>query len=157
MDTSTDHGLSVLWASDGSPECLKAAGAIGSLLLPATRELTVLSVAPLGTLAAPLSRMLHRADGSRQAHFESASQAARLTVSALACAGVQARLRLAWGSAHQEILREADDCEADLIVLCNRWHGQLHNAVLHGTAQSPRAAGVPSSWSARRPASPPDP
>jgi nucleotide-binding universal stress UspA family protein len=134
MDASTDHGLSFLWASDGRAECIGAAATIGGLILPSSREITILTVAPQGGLGAPIQRALHRTYETQQVELETASQAASLSLAALPRSDKPVRTRLAWGYAPQEIVREADDCEADVIVLCNRPHGQLRSAVVPGTA-----------------------
>lgn len=130
--------MHVLLATDGSQQSLKAARFLGTLVNPSTIEkITVLAVIrPLA--AVPFANELEgeQPPGSEEAFALSfrreAQAAAERVAAALQGKAPQVGTVIRSGSPADEILRAADELEADLIVVGGRGKGAV-GAILMGS------------------------
>lgn len=130
--------MHVLLATDGSQQSLKAARFLGALVNPATiQKITVVAVVrPLA--AVPFANELEgeQPDGGQEAFALSfrreAQAAAERVAAALQGNAPQVDTLIRSGSPADEILRAADELEADLIVIGGRGKGAV-GAILMGS------------------------
>jgi nucleotide-binding universal stress UspA family protein len=132
MVSEARDGLLTLWATQGTPDALVSVATLKRWVLPGTKRLQVLSVAPIGR---SLSRMVRWTTEQRADDIQEAEAAARASIEALGETDVPIETQVRWGAASHEIAQQAEDARADLLVLGAGSHGALHKAVLGGTAE----------------------
>jgi nucleotide-binding universal stress UspA family protein len=137
MATPNGSGLRVLWASDGSENARSAIPLLRRLVLPATRRLAVLGVAPHSFLAGsrPDPRLLTRPTRGlrRRALLEAQQEAQRSATELDPDTEVEALSR--WGNPINEVLRQARLDGSDLIVLGAKGHSDLRLILLGSVSQ----------------------
>jgi nucleotide-binding universal stress UspA family protein len=138
MATSNGTGLRILWASDGSESALSAVPMLRRLVLPSTRRLLVLSVAPhsfiAGARPAPGQLLKVSAALKRRALAE-AEQEAQRSATELDPVDVEVAARSTWGSPITEVLRQSRLDSSDLIVLGAKGHSNLRLILLGSVSQ----------------------
>jgi len=140
--------MRLLLAIDDSPSAATAVGEVAARSWPDDTDIRVLTVTgiPLGV---PVPQMpvatgpVASTAGSEQqpgypeiqpAIDELSRRIAQQGVDALAAHGVGARLRVRQGTPGTEIVREAEEWQADLIVMGSRGHGAIKRLFLGSVA-----------------------
>src|SRR5690606_38167321 len=100
----------ILLASDGSPDAMQAAEWVAASGLPQSASLLVLSV-----VTSPVARFLPAAVADRLR--EDARSAADHTRAILGAKGTAAEVRIGEGDVRDEIMRVAEEWDADLVVV----------------------------------------
>lgn len=142
-------GLDVLFASNGNEFSLQAANHLRQIVLPRTRRLTVLAVAPLG--GAP-ARLMRNTAQQREEDLQEARQAATYTLGFITEPDNRVTTRARWGVPQDEILAEAAQTSPDLLVLGRREPNPLVDLISTGTALSVLARAQQPVFIAREPA-----
>lgn len=132
MVSEARDGLFTLWATQGTPDALESMAALRRWVLPCTRHLQVLAVAPIGR---SFKRMVRWTAEQRAEDMMAAEAAAQASIEALGEVGVPCETLVRWGAASHEIAQQTEDARADLLVVGSGSHGALHKAVLGGTAE----------------------
>lgn len=115
--------MRVLLASDGSPDAMQAAEWVAASSLPKGASILILSVVtPPGVPLLPTAI----ADRLR----EDARSAAEQTRAVLGASGAAAAIQVAEGDAREEIMRVAEEWDADLVVVGSRGLGRAQGFFL---------------------------
>jgi nucleotide-binding universal stress UspA family protein len=133
MVNESSKGLYTIWASDGTDEALAAAPVLRRWLVPASRQLDIVCVGPVGNSLS--RRMVHRTAEQRAPDLREAEDAAQRSLAALGDTGLRTEVHLRWGTPSHEIALQAEGSHADVLVLGSGGHGPLHKAVLGSTAK----------------------
>jgi nucleotide-binding universal stress UspA family protein len=132
------EGLRVLWPTDGSDSSRSAIPLLRHLVLPATRRIVVLSIAPHSLLsgARPDPALLRKVTGvARRHHLLEAEQVAQRQATELDPVSVEIDVVSRWGNAIQEVLRAARTENSDLIVMGAKGHSNLGLILLGSVSQ----------------------
>ncbi|MPZ48716.1 MAG: hypothetical protein GEU75_05280 [Dehalococcoidia bacterium] len=134
-----ERQLRVLWATDGSEAARSAATLLRQIVLPATRKLVVMTVAPHSFLsgARPDPAFLTKITPSarRKALTESEQLAQREATVLDPPDGVEVEAVARWGNPIEEILRMARLMTTDLIVMGAKGHSNLALLLLGSVSQ----------------------
>ena len=137
MDSSGEHSLAVLWATDGSDSSRSAIPLLRRVVMQSTRRLTVLSVAPQSFIsgARPDPSFLTRitAGARRRALLEAEDTAREAATELDPTSEVDPVAR--WGNPIEEILRASRSSRADLIVLGAKGRSNLGLILLGSVSQ----------------------
>lgn len=139
MAPAEESGLKVLWATDGSEESRVALPLLRRLVLPVTRELTVLSVAPHSFIsgARPDPMFLTRITPSakRRALLEAEDVAQQAATDLDPPPEIDVGAMSRWGNAIEEVLRVARASRRDLTVIGAKGHSNLELILLGSVSQ----------------------
>ncbi len=132
-------GLKVLWATDGSEESRVALPLLRRLVLPVTKELTVLSIAPHSFIsgARPDPTFLTRITpaAKRRALMEAEDVAQQAATDLDPPPEVEVGAISRWGNAIEEVLRASRTTRRDLIVIGAKGHSNLELILLGSVSQ----------------------
>jgi nucleotide-binding universal stress UspA family protein len=131
-------GLRVLWPTDGSDSSRSAIPLLRHLVLPATKRIVVLSIAPHSAIsgARPDPALLRKVNGAaRRHHLFEAEQVAQRQATELDPVSVEVEVVSRWGNAIQEVLRTARAENIDLIVMGAKGHSNLGLILLGSVSQ----------------------
>lgn len=115
--------MRILLASDGSPDAVQAAEWVAASGLPKGASILVLSV-----VTSAVARVLPTAVA--EGLWNDARTAAEQTRAVLGVNGTAVEVRIQEGDARDEIMRVADEWEADLVVVGSRGLGRAEGFVL---------------------------
>jgi nucleotide-binding universal stress UspA family protein len=135
---SDEPGLTVIWATDGSDSSRSAIPFLRRLVLPATRRLTILSVAPQSFIsgARPDPSFLTRSSaGARRRAVLEAEATARQAATQLDPVSTEVEVVARWGNPIEEILRASRAARADLIAMGAKGHSNLGLILLGSVSQ----------------------
>ena len=138
MSSETGPGLQVLWATDGSEGARSAVPVLRQIVLPVTKRLVVLVVAPRPLLssARPDPARLKLIKRDTRANLLAEAQAlANEEARYLGAEAIQVDTIARLGSPIQEILREARRLRADLVVLGAKGHSNIGLLLLGSVSQ----------------------
>ncbi len=139
MAPDNDSGLKVLWATDGSDESRVALPLLRRLVLPVTKDLTVLSVAPHSFIsgARPDPMFLTRITpaAKRRALMEAEDVARQAATDLDPPPGIEVGAMSRWGNAIEEVLRVTRTMRRDLVVIGAKGHSNLELILLGSVSQ----------------------
>jgi nucleotide-binding universal stress UspA family protein len=133
----SDGGLRVLFATDGSGPARGVAPLLRQIVLPVTRKLTVLTVAPQSVLSGARpdpAHLLKTSPASRKRALLESTELAEQAATELD-PGVEVEAIARWGNPIEEILRASRRLPADLIVLGAKGHSDLSIMLLGSVSQ----------------------
>ena len=142
-------GLLSLWASHGAADALSPAPAIRRLVMPGSRRLDIVTVAPVSRAFS--RRMVHWTAEQRAPDMDEARSAAQRSMEALGPTEIPSDIHLRWGIPSRELTRQAEEDRVDLLVLGAGARSALHRAVLGTTAENVLGSSTRSVFVAREP------
>ena len=132
--------MKVLLAIDGSKYSEMCAKTLKALQLPTQTEVTVMTVVPEHVFLGGLTiHMLRRGDVARRqtrvTQEKKATELVKVVVELLKASGIHAKSVVRWGKPAEQILNEACEMRADLVVVGARGTGDTQQFLLGSVAQ----------------------